>query len=181
MLPRTRDFHSGQAGDCSIEPCQRLAPALVTTDDIVELNLDGEAEKSGGPKFYLERFIHAAIYKCRPDVQAVVHSHSATLVQFGIVKGLRLKPVCHMCGFLGEGAPVFEIREVSGDGPLASATTNACCDRRHPRRRSIAMRVTDVEAQNAPFDDGLIVKCRELAPMPNHRSWKTAECGRGFE
>jgi len=93
-----------------------LAPALVTTDDIVELNLDGEAEKSGGPKLYLERFIHAAIYKCRPDVQAVVHSHSATLVQFGIVKGLRLKPVCHMCGFLGEGAPVFEIRDVSGDG-----------------------------------------------------------------
>lgn len=93
-----------------------LAPALVTADDIVDLDLDGESANSEGPRLYLERFIHAAIYKRRPDVHAVVHSHSATLVQFGIVRGLRLQPVCHMCGFLGAGAPVFEIREAFGDG-----------------------------------------------------------------
>jgi ribulose-5-phosphate 4-epimerase/fuculose-1-phosphate aldolase len=91
------------------------APALVTADDIVELTLDGEAISPEGPKLYLERYIHAALYEQRPDVQAVVHSHSTTLVQFGIVRGLRLKPVCHMCGFLGEGAPVFEIRDTSGE------------------------------------------------------------------
>lgn len=92
-----------------------MAPRLVTHEDIVELTLDGEPVQPGGPKLYLERFIHSAIYRQRPDVHAIVHSHSATLVQFGIVKGLKLKPVCHMCGFLGEGAPVFEIRDAAGD------------------------------------------------------------------
>jgi HCOMODA/2-hydroxy-3-carboxy-muconic semialdehyde decarboxylase len=92
-----------------------MAPALVTPEDIVELDLDSNAVSDGAPRLYLERFIHSEIYRRRPDVQAVVHSHSQTLVQFGIVKNLKLRPVCHMCGFLGEGAPTFEIREVAGD------------------------------------------------------------------
>ncbi|NLS01106.1 class II aldolase/adducin family protein [Rhizobium sp. P38BS-XIX] len=93
-----------------------MAPALVNADDIVEVDLNGEPIEAAGPKLYLERFIHSEIYRKRPDVQAVVHSHSATLVQFGIVKGISLRPVCHMCGYLRETTPVFEIREVAGDG-----------------------------------------------------------------
>lgn len=93
-----------------------MAPALVNADDIVEIDLNGEPIDAAGPKLYLERFIHSEIYRKRPDVHAVVHSHSATLVQFGIVKGISLRPVCHMCGYLRETTPVFEIREVAGDG-----------------------------------------------------------------
>jgi len=88
-----------------------LAPALVTADDIVELNLDSTPAAAGTPGSYLERFIHGEIYRARPDVMAVVHSHSAAVIPFGVVPGATLKAISHMGGFIGEGAPVFEIRD----------------------------------------------------------------------
>jgi HCOMODA/2-hydroxy-3-carboxy-muconic semialdehyde decarboxylase len=91
-----------------------LAPALVTADDIVELNLDSTPAMEGTAKSYLERFIHGEIYRARPDVTAVVHSHSAAVIPFGAVPGASLKPISHMGGFIGEGAPVFEIRDAGG-------------------------------------------------------------------
>ena len=65
---------------------------------------------------YLERFIHGEIYRRRPDVMAVVHSHSPTVVPFSVVPNVKLRPVCHMSGFLGQGVPTFEIRDVAGEG-----------------------------------------------------------------
>jgi HCOMODA/2-hydroxy-3-carboxy-muconic semialdehyde decarboxylase len=62
---------------------------------------------------YLERFIHAAIYRARPDVKAIVHSHSPAVIPFGVT-GTILRPVYHMSAFLGAGAPVFEIRNGAG-------------------------------------------------------------------
>ena len=53
-----------------------LAPALVTADDIMEFDLDGNAVDARGRTLFLERFIHSEIYKARPDVMAVVHTHS---------------------------------------------------------------------------------------------------------
>jgi HCOMODA/2-hydroxy-3-carboxy-muconic semialdehyde decarboxylase len=94
---------------------RNMAPALVTRGDILEFDLRGAPVSADGHSVYLERFIHSEIYRARPDVMAVVHSHSPTIVAFGVASGVRLRPVCHMCGFLGEGAPVFEIREVAGD------------------------------------------------------------------
>lgn len=85
-----------------------LAPALVTEADLMELDLEGEPVGSDARKPYLERFIHGAIYRARPDVQAIVHSHSPSVIPFS-VSSVRLRPVCHMGGFLGGGAPVFDI------------------------------------------------------------------------
>jgi ribulose-5-phosphate 4-epimerase/fuculose-1-phosphate aldolase len=87
-----------------------LAPALVTADDIVELNLDSTPAMPGTPGSYLERFIHGEIYRARPDVKAVVHSHSAAIIPFGVVPEVTLKAISHMGGFIGAGAAVFEIR-----------------------------------------------------------------------
>src|SRR6266567_1840684 len=47
-----------------------LAPELIERDDIVELGLDGQPVREESRALYLERFIHAAIYEARPDVQA---------------------------------------------------------------------------------------------------------------
>jgi HCOMODA/2-hydroxy-3-carboxy-muconic semialdehyde decarboxylase len=91
-----------------------MAPALVTADDILAFDLDGAAVETDHPAVYLERFIHGEIYRARPDVMAVVHSHSPAVVPFSVASGTRLKPVCHMCGFLGAATPVFEIRDVAG-------------------------------------------------------------------
>ena len=90
------------------------APALVTADDIMEYDLDDNAIDPRGRSSYLERFIHSEIYKVRPDVQAVIHSHSAAVIPFG-VSDVPLKPISHMGGFLISAVPVFEIRETGGN------------------------------------------------------------------
>ena len=94
-----------------------MAPALVTEADILEFDLDGKAVVPNGPAGYLERFIHGEIYRKRGDVMSVVHSHSPSVVPFSVVTGTKLRPICHMCGFLSEkGAPIFEIRDFAGSG-----------------------------------------------------------------
>jgi HCOMODA/2-hydroxy-3-carboxy-muconic semialdehyde decarboxylase len=93
-----------------------MAPGLVTAQDVLEFDLDGAPVEAGGPAAYLERFIHSEIYRKRPDVVAVVHSHSPAVVPFSVVTGTKLRPICHMCGFLGAGTPVFEIRDFAGAG-----------------------------------------------------------------
>ena len=90
------------------------APALVTADDIMEYDLDDNAIDPRGRSSYLERYIHSEIYKVRPDVQAVIHSHSAAVIPFG-VSDVPLKPISHMGGFLISAVPVFEIRETGGN------------------------------------------------------------------
>jgi HCOMODA/2-hydroxy-3-carboxy-muconic semialdehyde decarboxylase len=93
-----------------------MAPALVGARDILVFDLDGAAVETGAPAPYLERFIHSEIYRRRPDVMAVVHSHSPAVVPFSVVSSMPLRPVCHMCGFLGAATPVFEIRDFAGSG-----------------------------------------------------------------
>ena len=92
-----------------------LAPALVKAEDILEYDLDSNAIDAKGRALFLERFIHGEIYKARPDVKAVVHCHSPTLIPFGATTA-KLQPVYHMSSFLGVGVPVFEIRDVAGPG-----------------------------------------------------------------
>jgi len=93
---------------------RNLAPGQVAAEDVVEFDLDGAPVNAGGRPVYLERFIHGELYRARPDVMAVVHSHSPEVVPFAVVPTQPLRPLWHMSGFLGEGAPVFEIREAAG-------------------------------------------------------------------
>jgi HCOMODA/2-hydroxy-3-carboxy-muconic semialdehyde decarboxylase len=89
-----------------------VAPAQVTGGDLLELEVaTGEVVGDGGS--YLERHIHAGIYRARPDVHAVVHNHAAALIPFGVTS-VALRPVAHVAGFLGAGAPVFDIRTATG-------------------------------------------------------------------
>lgn len=94
---------------------RNMAPGRVASEDIIEFSLDGDPVNAAGRKVYLERFIHGEIYRKRPDVMAVVHSHSHSVVPLTVVKGVRLRAIFHMAGFVGQGAPVFEIREAGGD------------------------------------------------------------------
>ena len=91
-----------------------MAPALVTPQDILEVDLTGEVHDAQGRRTYVERFIHSAIYKARPDVMSVIHSHSPAVIPFGGT-GARLRPICHMSGFLGATTPVFDIRHSAGE------------------------------------------------------------------
>jgi HCOMODA/2-hydroxy-3-carboxy-muconic semialdehyde decarboxylase len=90
-----------------------MAPALVTAADIMEYDLDSNPVDARGRASFLERFIHGEIYKARPDVMAVVHTHSAGVIPFSVSK-TPLRPVFHTAAFLGPGVPVFEIRDAGG-------------------------------------------------------------------
>jgi ribulose-5-phosphate 4-epimerase/fuculose-1-phosphate aldolase len=89
------------------------APELISAEDIMEFDLDSNPVDGRGRPLYTERFIHGEIYKARPDVVAIVHTHAPALIPFGISK-VPLKPVYHRSAFIAAGVPVFEIRERAG-------------------------------------------------------------------
>lgn len=92
--------------------CSR-APGLVKRQDVLVYDFDGNEVSRQGQKSYLERFIHGEIYRRRPDVHAVVHSHSESVIPFGVTR-TALKPIFHMAGFLGQGVAHFDIAQ-TGD------------------------------------------------------------------
>ena len=89
------------------------APELVSETDIIEYDLDAVPIDLNGRSQYSERYIHAEIYKARPDVNSVVHNHSPSVIPFGI-SSVPIKPVYHMAGFIGDGLPIYDIRDASG-------------------------------------------------------------------
>ena len=90
-----------------------VAPALVTADDIMEFDLDSKPVDQRGRGMFIERFIHGEIYKARPEVNAVVHSHSPGVIPFGVTQ-VPMRPVMHTGSFLYVGVPVWEIRKAGG-------------------------------------------------------------------
>jgi len=89
------------------------APELVTAADIMVFDLDCNPARGDERQPYLERFIHGEIYRARPDVAAVVHSHAPSVIPFA-ASSVALRPIYHMASFLGRGAPVFDIAERFG-------------------------------------------------------------------
>ncbi len=87
-----------------------LAPELVTEADIMQYDLDSAPLDPRGRESVRERFIHGEIYKTRPEVNAVVHNHSPSVIPFGVTTAA-LRPIFHMAAFVGDGVPTFEIRD----------------------------------------------------------------------
>jgi len=85
----------------------------VTPEDIIEYDLDGNPCNAAGRSSFLERFIHGEIYRARPDIHSVVHSHSPSVIPFGLV-GVPMQAMFHNAAFIAEGVPVFDIRKKFG-------------------------------------------------------------------
>jgi ribulose-5-phosphate 4-epimerase/fuculose-1-phosphate aldolase len=90
-----------------------LAPALVKAEDIMEYDLDGNAVDPKGRTSFLERFIHSEIYRARPDVKAIIHSHTPAVIAFSTTQ-TPLRPITLVAAFLPQRVPVFEIRRAAG-------------------------------------------------------------------
>jgi ribulose-5-phosphate 4-epimerase/fuculose-1-phosphate aldolase len=92
-----------------------IAPELVQPEDFIEYDLDSRpldaGGKNAGRESVRERFIHGEIYKTRPDVMAVVHNHSPSVIPFSVT-GVPMRALFHMAAFVGDGLPNFEIRDV---------------------------------------------------------------------
>jgi ribulose-5-phosphate 4-epimerase/fuculose-1-phosphate aldolase len=87
------------------------APALVSAEDIMEFDLESNPVDPRDRRMFLERFIHGQAFRARPDVNAVVHSHSPTVIPFTVTDE-PLKAISHIASFLANGCPCFEIRDV---------------------------------------------------------------------
>jgi HCOMODA/2-hydroxy-3-carboxy-muconic semialdehyde decarboxylase len=99
----------------------------VTASDIMEFDLDSHPIDPPGRSLYTERFIHGEVYKARPDVTVILHTHAPPLIPF-VVTPVPLCPIYHRAAFVSDGVPVFEIREAGGitvmlirDGALGRA------------------------------------------------------------
>lgn len=105
-----------------------LAPISVTAQDIMEYDLDSTPVDPRGRTSVLERFIHGEVYKARPDVHAVIHSHSPTVVPFSVTQ-VPLRPVLHAASFLWVGVPVWDIRDAGDPAGAAMLVRNAALGR----------------------------------------------------
>jgi L-fuculose-phosphate aldolase len=87
--------------------------------ELVLVDLKGRKIK-GKMNVSLETPMHAAIYKVRKDVQAVVHTHPPTATAFGIAKTAILPLQIEMFMTLPNGVPVVSFK-MPGSKALASA------------------------------------------------------------
>jgi HCOMODA/2-hydroxy-3-carboxy-muconic semialdehyde decarboxylase len=93
-----------------------MSADMVTAKDMVEFDLDSRPVDTHGlpmSALFTERYIHGEIYKHRPDVVAVVHTHAPSIIPFGDTK-VPLRPMYHRAAFIAFGVPVFEIRDKAG-------------------------------------------------------------------
>jgi 3-hydroxy-2-methylpyridine-4,5-dicarboxylate 4-decarboxylase len=93
-----------------------IAPFEVTRDDILEIDVDGTVLTKTAMAPYGERFIHGAILKARPEMNAVFHGHPAAVIPFSVTN-IPLRPISHVGSFLYQGVPVYDDYE-PGDGML---------------------------------------------------------------
>jgi len=93
------------------------APECIEAEDLMEFAGDGSAIDRSDRKPYAERFIHAAVYEARPDVAAVVHHHSRSVIPFSVTAA-PLSPVMHMCAGIGGSVPTWDSRVRFGDTNL---------------------------------------------------------------
>jgi HCOMODA/2-hydroxy-3-carboxy-muconic semialdehyde decarboxylase len=91
-----------------------LGPELVTEDDLQVFSLDGQQVGGNPGAPYAERFIHAAVYEARPEVQAVCHNHAPSVIPFSVT-GVPLRPIFHLAAPIGAEIPVWDIATEFGE------------------------------------------------------------------
>ena len=95
------------------------SPELIEPADILEFTLDSEPVTAAeGRACYGERVIHGCIYQARPDVNAVCHHHSPSVLPF-CVTGMRARSRCSTWArSWGQVVPIWDSRDEFGDTDL---------------------------------------------------------------
>ena len=102
-----------------------MPPSLVSQDDILELRVsDSQPLEPKGRRVNGERYIHGEIYKARPDVMSVIHSHSQSVIPLSLTP-IKLRPVVAQAGFLPPETPTFEIRDARKEGDRGMQVTDS--------------------------------------------------------
>ena len=98
-----------------------LAPQMITADDIMEFDIDSNAIDARGRNGFIERYLHGEIFRARPDVMAIAHSHSPSTIAFGL-SNVPMRAMYHNAAFLAAGVPVFDIRDKFGATDIVIST-----------------------------------------------------------
>jgi L-ribulose-5-phosphate 4-epimerase len=99
----------------------------LTPEDMVVIDLAGKPIEGRDPP-PSERFIHTCIYRARPDVQAVVHTHQPMATVMGI-GGAPIHPVLHVQSHLVERpVPVWPCAKLVTDDALGDQLAKALGD-----------------------------------------------------
>lgn len=129
----------GTAGNLSVRVGERIAISpsgvdydAVTPDDVAVVTLDGVHEAGRPPSTELP--LHLATYR-RPDVAAIVHTHSAKATALGLVADV-LPAVHYLVVDLGGPVPVLPFA-LPGSEELATAIAGALAD---PGRTALLLR-----------------------------------------
>src|SRR5882762_3437622 len=72
-----------------------IAPERVQVEDLIEYDLDSRPLEDRGRESVRERFIHGEVFRSRPEVMAVVHNHSPSVVPFSVTE-VPMRPLFHM-------------------------------------------------------------------------------------
>jgi HCOMODA/2-hydroxy-3-carboxy-muconic semialdehyde decarboxylase len=89
--------------------------AFVEPGDILEYTLDGAAVNDDNRPLCAERFLHAAIYAARAEVNSVLCAGSEDVVPFSLTQ-VPLRAMLGTVGDMGTSVPVWDIVEKFGDG-----------------------------------------------------------------
>jgi Ribulose-5-phosphate 4-epimerase and related epimerases and aldolases len=99
-------------------------------DDILVVNLDGGIVE-GTRKPSSEWRMHATVYKNRPDITAVIHTHSPHATSFAVVNQEIPIALIEMVRFIGGNIPVAEFAmagtEELGLSALKVLSNRKCC------------------------------------------------------
>ena len=96
----------------------------ITPENIVICNLDGEKVGGGGRK-HSEVYIHSEIFKARPDVMSVIHSHPTYAVAWSAT-GRPLQPISQPGVAFADGVPYFtETIDLIRSQPMGAGVARA--------------------------------------------------------
>jgi len=88
--------------------------AYVEPGDILEFTLDGAPANDDNRPLCTERFLHAAIYAARPEVNSVLCAGSEDVLPFSVTQ----TPLCAVLGTVGDmgtHVPVWDVADKFGD------------------------------------------------------------------
>ena len=92
------------------------SPENVEAGDLLEHDLENNVVGDDGAIPYVDRFIHAAVYAARADVNAVCHNHALSIHPFSVSRCTRLQATVNASRLFGVGVPVWDIGDEFGEG-----------------------------------------------------------------
>ena len=105
----------------------RISLALVREEQLLTMNLKGEVVEGSHPPPF-EAWLHTAIMKTKPRVNAITRIHARVANIFSVTDR-RLEPVHNHGSFFAGGVPVFATPDLISNEKLGTAVGEALGDR----------------------------------------------------